>query len=118
MVIQQGEVYWLDFGAPAGSVAGYRRPYVVLQNNAMNQTAIATVIVCAVTSNVQLAGAPGNVLLDSGEGGLARPSVVNVSQVQTADKAELEERLGQLSPGRVREILAGLNLLLSPRAPA
>ena len=60
------------------------------------------------------AGAPGNVRLEVGEGGLPKASVVNVSQLYTVDKAELTERLGELSPLRVREVISGIELLLDP----
>lgn len=64
---------------------------------------------------LQRAEAPGNVLLPKGEGNLERASVVNVSQLYTVDKADLVEKIGALSKGRVAEIFAGLRLLLEPR---
>jgi mRNA interferase MazF len=54
------------------------------------------------------------VRLEAGEGGLPKAGVVNVSQVYTVDKAELTERLGELSPLRVREVISGIELLLDP----
>ena len=117
MTVQQGDIYWIDLEEAAGSEPGYRHPYVVIQNNVFNQSRIGTAIVCALTSNLRLADRPGNVLLDAGEAGLPRRSVVNVSQVFTVDKGHLSERLGTLSTRRVREILRGLNLVLEPREP-
>jgi mRNA interferase MazF len=61
------------------------------------------------------AKAPGNLLLRKGEANLPRPSVVNVSQVITVDKSVLREKIGTLSRQRVREIVAGLGLILEPR---
>ena len=115
MVIRQGDLYWVDLGAPQGAEPGYRRPVVVVQNNLFNQSRIRTVVVCAVTSNLKRAAAPGNVLLKAGEGGLPKDSVVNVSQIFTLDKGDLEEYIGTLSPRRVRQILAGIRLVLEPR---
>ena len=63
MVIRQGEVYWVDLGTPRGAGPGYLHPHVVVQNNAFNASRINTVVVCALTSNLRLAKAPGNVLL-------------------------------------------------------
>ncbi len=115
MVILQGDVYWIDLGDPYGSEPGYRHPHVVVQNNVFNRSRIHTVVVCALTSNLRRAGAPGNVLLKAGEAGLPRQSVVNVSQIFTVDKRRLQEKIGTLSRERVREILDGVHLVLEPR---
>jgi mRNA interferase MazF len=118
VVIRQGDVYWVDLGEAAGSGPGYHHPHVVVQNDLFNRSRIRTVVVCALTSNLDRAAAPGNVLLQAGEGGLPRSSVVNVSQVFTADRRQLVERIGRLPAGRVREIVDGLKLLIEPREPA
>ena len=115
MVINQGDVFWVDLGAPSGSAPGYRRPHVVVQNNLFNQSRINTVVVCALTSNIKRADAPGNVLLSPGEANLPKHSVVNISQIFTVDKSDLVERIGTLSFQRLREILDGIYLLLEPR---
>jgi mRNA interferase MazF len=115
VVINQGDLFWVDLGDPAGSEPGYRHPHVVIQNNVFNRSRINTVIVCALTSNVRRAKAPGNVLLDKGEASLPKQSVVNVSQIFTVDKRDLGERIGTLSQGRVRQILDGIRLVLEPR---
>ena len=114
-MIRQGDIYWIDLGPPAGSGPGYRRPHAVLQNNVVNQSRIKTVLVCALSTILRLEDAPGNVLLDEGEAGLPARSVVNVSQVFTADKSQLEEYIGTLSLRRVRQILDGLRLITEPR---
>jgi mRNA interferase MazF len=115
MVIEQGDIYWIDLGDPDGSSPGYRHPHVVIQNNIFNQSRINTVVVCVITSNMKRAEAPGNVLLNEGEGNLPKQSVVNVSQIFTVDKNDLEEKTGQLSAKRLKEILDGVQLVLQPR---
>ncbi len=115
MVIRQGELYWLDVGEPSGSAPGYRRPFVVIQNDMFNRSLINTVVVCTLTSNLRRAEAPGNVLLQPREAGLSKQSVVNVSQIYTVDKQELTEKIGSLSSKRVLEILGGIQLVLQPR---
>ena len=115
MVISQGDIYWIELGEPSGSEPGYRHPHVVIQNNVFNVSKINTVIVCALTSNMQRAQSPGNVLLDKGEGNLPKRSVVLVSQVFTVDKLQLVEYIGKLSERRVKEILDGIILLIEPR---
>jgi mRNA interferase MazF len=115
MVINQGDVYWVDLSEPSGSGPGYRHPHVVIQNNVFNRSRINTVVVCVLTSNLKRAKAPGNVLLEKAEVNLPKQSVVNVSQIFTVDKKDLVERIGTLSRKRVRQILDGVSLLLEPR---
>ncbi len=115
MVIKQGDVFWIEFDDPVGSGPGYKHPHVVVQNNVFNRSRINTTVVCALTSNLKRAAAPGNVLLDAGEGNLPKQSVVIVSQIITVDKTELGDYIGQLSPTRVRQILQKIDLLLQPR---
>ena len=115
MVINQGDVFWVDLGEPTGSEPGYTHPSVVIQNNMFNHSNINTVIVCGLTSNLKRATVPGNVLLDAGEANLSKQSVVVVSQVFTVDKAHLREHIGTLSKRRVRQILDGLRGMTEPR---
>jgi mRNA interferase MazF len=115
MMINQGDVFWVELGIPIGSAPGYRRPHVVIQNNALNHGRINTVVVCALTSNARRATAPGNVLLAEGEADLPERSVVVISQILTVDKSQLDEYIGALSPKRVRQILDGLKLITEPR---
>lgn len=110
-MIQRGELYWLPPGASGeehGSLPGHPHPHVVVQDDVFNHSRIRTVIVCALTSNLQRASEPGNVLLDVGEGELPQQSVVIVSQISSVDKASLGARIGALSAARVDQILAGL----------
>lgn len=109
--IRQGHVYWLDFGSAAGSAPADRHPCVVVQNDVFNRSAIRTSAVCLITSNLSRANAPGNVLLKKGEAGLSKPSVVNVSQILTVDKAELVESTGKLNAASTAAVREGLHML-------
>lgn len=115
MIIRQGDTYWVSMELPFGSEPGYRRPYVVIQNNAFNDSRIQTVVVCVLTSNLRRAAAPGNVLLEKGEAHLPQQSVVNVSQILTIDKDRLGDKIGTLSGRRVQQILDGIRLVLEQR---
>jgi mRNA interferase MazF len=115
MVIKQGDVFWVDLGEPAGSQPGYRYPHVVVQNNLFNRSRLNTVVVCALTSNLRRAEAPGNVLLEKGEANLPKQSVVNVTQMFTVDRGALMEKIGSLSRERVKQIRDGILLLIEPR---
>lgn len=115
MVINQGDIFWIDLDAPYGSEPGYRRPHVVIQNNLFNSSRIRTVVVCILTSNLRRAAAPGNVLLEAEEANLSERSVVNVSQLFTVDKSQLTEKIGTLSAARMQQILDGIKLVIEPR---
>ncbi|MFH0774771.1 MAG: type II toxin-antitoxin system PemK/MazF family toxin [bacterium] len=115
MVINQGDVFWIELGIPSGSAPGYRHPHVVIQNNVFNKSKINTVVVCALTSNLKRANAPGNLLLTKNEANLKKQSVVNISQIVTIDKSDLLEKIGTLSPERVNQIIEGINLLIEPK---
>jgi mRNA interferase MazF len=92
--------------------AEVRRPVVVVQSNPFKQSRIATVIVAIITSNLALADAPGNVRVGKPEGGLAKPSVVNVSQIITLDRELLTQRVRGLPADTMRHIDEGLRLAL------
>jgi mRNA interferase MazF len=110
--MKRGELWWASLPAPSGSGPGYRRPVVVVQANPLNQSRIATAIVAAVTSNLAIAEAPGNVRLGKAESGLRKPSVVNVSQLVTIDRTALTERVRSLPAEVMRSIDDGLRLVL------
>lgn len=114
-MIKQGDIFWAGLESPAGSEPGHERPYLVVQNDALNRSRINTVIVCVVTTNLRRSRDPGNVPLVPGEGGLREQSVVNVSQIATINKSQLREKIGTLSPEGIREVLRGINLVLEPR---
>ena len=115
MVINQGDIFWVDLGSPSGSEPGFRHPHVVIQNNIFNRSRINTVVVCALTSSLKRARAPGNVLLNKGEGNLPKKSVINISQIFTVNKGDLVEKIGSLSRERIHQILEGIKLLTEPR---
>jgi mRNA interferase MazF len=103
--IQRGEIWWADLPEPRRSEPGFRRPVLVVQADAFNRSRIQTAIVAVITSNVELADAPGNVLLPA-------HSVVNVSQLLTLDRSFLTERAGTLPPRLQRFVDEGLRTVL------
>jgi len=113
--VAQGDLYWIDLGPPFGSEPGYRRPFVVIQNDFFNQSDIGTVLACALSTNLRLAESPGNVIVSAAESGLPSTSVVNVSQVATLDRARLVEYAGSVNRARMRQIAAGLARVVTPR---
>ena len=111
--MQRGEIWWATLPEPTGSGPRYRRPVLVIQSDDFNRSRIATVIVLVVTSNAKLALAPGNVLLSRRATGLPQDSVANVSQLITIDKRLLTEQAGTLPEKLLRQIEAGLRLILA-----
>lgn len=85
----------------------------MVQSDDFNRSRIATVIAVALTSNLRLADAPGNVLLKRRETGLPKDSMANVSQLITLDKSFFTDRVRTLSQGRLQDVESGLRLALS-----
>ena len=112
MVISQGDVCWTELPAPLGSGPGLRRPVIVVQEDALNRSRIATAVCVPLTSNLRWANAPGNVLLTARMTRLPKDSVANVSQVVALDRSLLEERVGQLSRAKIDLLLAGIDVVL------
>lgn len=110
--MKRGEIWWASLPAPTGSGPGYRRPVLIVQSKPFNESRIATVIVVAITSNLALAEAPGNLRLDPADSGLPKPSVANVSQLVTLDKGLLTERVHALPKRAMQRVEEGLRLVL------
>ena len=117
MEIVRGEIWWADLPDPVESSPGGTHPVLIIQANAFNRSKIATVIAAVITSNTRLAEMPGNVLLGVRESGLKKPSVVNVSQLITADRAFLRSRVSRLKPSTMAEVESGLKLVLAMGFP-
>lgn len=110
--MRRGEVWWADLPRPRASEPGYRRPVVIVQADTFNRSGLGTVVVAAVSANLRLGAAPGNVTLSRRASHLDRESVVNVSQLLALDRAFLAQRVGQLAPATMTDIDAGLKLVL------
>ncbi|MFN8468620.1 MAG: type II toxin-antitoxin system PemK/MazF family toxin [Caldilineaceae bacterium] len=111
-LISRGNIYWVTLDTVGAKEAAIPHPYVVVQDDVFNHSRIHSVVVCALTSNLRRASeTPGNVLLEPGEGGLPRQSVVEISKVSSVEKVQLGEYIGALSQARVEQILAGMRFL-------
>ena len=109
--IYRGDIYWVAPDDARGPAPTYSHPHVVVQDDVFNHSRITTVVVCALTTNLDKASEPGNVLLDLGEGDLPKQSVVVVSQISSVEKHRLGARIGALSDARVEQVLEGLRFL-------
>ena len=111
LVIRRGEIWWAELTDQQGPEPGYRRPVVIVQSDAFNRSRIGTITVVAITSNLSLAQAPGNVRLSCKDSRLPREAVVNVAQILTLDRRLLAECVGLLPGREVEKIDAGLRLV-------
>ena len=110
--MKRGEIWWATLPDPVGSGPGFRRPVLVVQKDAFNDSAISTVVVVVITKNLRLAKAPGNIILPKKSTGLPHDSVVNISQIITIDKRFLTECTGALPRALYERVEVGLKLIL------
>lgn len=95
MVIKRGDIYYADLSPVIGSEQGGVRPVLVVQNDIGNRYS-PTVIIIAITSQINKAKLPTHVEIQASEYGLAKDSVILLEQVRTIDKKRLEEKIGHL----------------------
>ena len=113
MVVKRGEIWWATLPEPKGSEPGYRRPVLIIQADEFSKSAIRSITCAAITSNLRLAAAPGNVRAAARATGLPKPSVVNVSQILTLDKTFLTERIKKLDSHTMHLVDDGLRLAMN-----
>ena len=111
--MKRGEVWWASLPEPSASEPRFRRPVLIIQSNEFNRSRINTIVAAAITSNLKLAAAPGNVALSAKSVGLNRASVVNVSQLVTLDKTFLTKHVGKISQQKMQEVDEGIRLVLA-----
>lgn len=105
MELARGEIWWAELPEPTGLDPGYRRPVLIVQNDAFNRSRLHTTIAVVLTGNLRLVDAPGNVLLPARATGLPRDSVVNVTQLITPDRSMRPSAPGNYPPGSWRRSL-------------
>jgi mRNA interferase MazF len=111
--MNRGEVWWADLAEPRGSEPGDRRPVLIVQDDHLTASALSTVMVVPLTTNLRRAAAIGNVALSKRDTGLPRESVALVCQVMTLDKAFFDEPARRLPAKIMRAVDAGLRVALS-----
>ena len=110
--IRRGDIWWCDLGPVLGSAPAGRRPVLVISADGFNASNLRTVVAAAMTTNVDRAKRPANVLLEKGTAGLARDSVVMTTHLRTLDRATLVDRCGRLSRSLMAQVDAGLRRVL------
>jgi len=113
MVIRCGSIYWVDFSPGKGSEPMGRRPGLVIQNDALNDSNLNTVIMLAITSMLKFGDLPGNIVLQKGEANMPKRCIINVTQIKSVDKKSIKENIGALSEKRMAEVYQGLKLVMN-----
>ncbi len=106
-MIVRGELYIADLDPVVGSEQGGLRPVLVVQNDTGNRYS-PTVVVLAVTSQLQKARLPTHVQVPAAGHGLQKDSVILAEQMRTLDKRRLHERIGLLSPEYMKSVARAL----------
>ena len=104
----RGEIWWVDFGVPLGSEVGFRRPVIILQNNVLNESALRTVVVLPLTTNLLYADIPNNVLLETTVTGLSKDVVTQPHLIVHIDKGRLFEKVSKVNENVMEKIMKGV----------
>ena len=99
-MIKRGEIYYADLSPVVGSEQGGIRPILIVQNDIGNKYS-PTVIVAAITSQINKARLPTHIELKSGDFGLQKDSVILLEQLRTLDKKRLKEKVGEIEDDMV-----------------
>lgn len=99
---KRGELYYADLSPVVGSEQGGVRPVLIIQNNVGNKYS-PTVIVAAITSQINKAKLPTHIELNT-DYGLQKNSVVLLEQLRTLDKRRLKEKIGIVDTSKMRKI--------------
>ncbi|MFP7494988.1 type II toxin-antitoxin system PemK/MazF family toxin [Terribacillus saccharophilus] len=111
MIVKRGEVYFADLSPVVGSEQGGVRPVLVLQNDIGNRFS-PTVIIAAITAQIQKAKLPTHVEIDAKKYGFERDSVILLEQIRTIDKQRLTDKITQLDPQMMENINRALEISL------
>ncbi len=108
----RGELWWIDLGMPYGSEPGYRRPVLIIQNDYFNKSNIHTTVIVPLTTNLNYAEVPGNILLRKNESKLNKDSVIVTSQIKVIDKARFIEKIAKVNKAIIEKVENNILLVL------
>ena len=112
MLVKRGDIFYADLSPVIGSEQGGIRPVIIMQNDIGNRYS-PTVIVAAITSQINKAKLPTHVEISSEEYGLNRDSVVLLEQIRTLDKRRLKEKIGHMTDSDMEKVNKALLISLS-----
>ena len=108
MIVKRGDVYYADLSPIVGSEQGGVRPVLVLQNDVGNKYS-QTIIVSAITSQLNKTKLPTHIPLETNSG-LSKNSVVLLEQIRTIDKQRLKEKIGHIDEGTMKQVNDALSI--------
>lgn len=109
LVVKRGDIFYADLSPVIGSEQGGVRPVLVVQNDIGNKYS-PTVIVAAVTSQINKAKLPTHIEISANEFGLSKDSVILTEQVRTVDKRRLREKIGALDERQMARVDEALSV--------
>ncbi|WP_172638624.1 type II toxin-antitoxin system PemK/MazF family toxin [Clostridium pasteurianum] len=112
MVVKRGDIFYADLSPVVGSEQGGIRPVIIIQNDIGNKYS-PTVIVAAITSQINKAKLPTHVEISSEEYGLNKDSVVLLEQIRTLDKKRLKEKIGHMTDSDMEKVDKALLVSIS-----
>ncbi|MGJ9382731.1 PemK family transcriptional regulator [Salipaludibacillus neizhouensis] len=109
MIVKRGDVYFADLSPVVGSEQGGVRPVLIIQNDIGNRFS-PTVIIAAITAQIQKAKLPTHVEIDAKRYGFDRDSVILLEQVRTIDKQRLTDKITHLDDDMMLKVNDALNI--------
>lgn len=111
LTVKRGDIFYADLSPVIGSEQGGIRPVIIIQNDIGNKYS-PTIIIAAITSQINKAKLPTHVEISSEEYGLNKDSVVLLEQIRTIDKKRLKEKIGKMSDRDVEKVNLALMISL------
>ncbi|BDH63403.1 PemK family transcriptional regulator [Ureibacillus massiliensis 4400831 = CIP 108448 = CCUG 49529] len=111
MIVKRGDVFFADLSPVVGSEQGGTRPVLIIQNDIGNRFS-PTVIIAAITAQIQKAKLPTHVEIDAKKYGFERNSVILLEQLRTIDKSRLTDRITQLDEELMDKVDEALEISL------
>lgn len=111
LIVKRGDVFFADLSPVVGSEQGGTRPVLILQNDIGNRFS-PTVIIAAITAQIQKAKLPTHVEIDAKKYKFERDSVILLEQVRTIDKSRLTDKITQLDESLMSQVDVALAISL------
>lgn len=109
MIVKRGDIFYADLSPVIGSEQGGVRPVLVVQNDVGNKYS-PTIIIAAITSQINKARLPTHIEINAPDFGLPKDSVVLLEQIRTIDKKRLREKIGRFNEDMMRTVDEGLKI--------
>lgn len=109
MIVKRGDIFYADLSPVIGSEQGGVRPVLVVQNDVGNKYS-PTIIIAAITSQINKARLPTHIEINAPDFGLPKNSVVLLEQIRTIDKMRLREKIGKFNEDLMRTVDDGLRI--------